>query len=113
MKIQLVLGFAAMLAFASCQDNTSVKVKETVTSSKGAKEDFQSQVSSLSKMIEKALIVEVDNTLRATKIVMLIKRSKLDKATAKKMAIKLVAQSKLNMEEQKEISYILNKEMPN
>tara|TARA_B110000977_G_C11015453_1_gene469272 strand:- start:1086 stop:1427 length:342 start_codon:yes stop_codon:yes gene_type:complete len=112
MKVQLVLGFAAMLAFASCQDNTSVKVKEPITSTKVSKENLQDRVSSLSKMIEKALTVEVDNTLRATKIVMFIKRSKLDKATAKKVATKIVTKSKLGLEEQKEIFYILNKELP-
>ncbi|MEZ7838517.1 MAG: hypothetical protein QMC03_02615 [Flavobacteriales bacterium] len=113
MKIQLVLGLAGMLAFTSCQENTTTKVKETTQTQELSKDDFHKNVKALSGMIEKALRVEVDNTVRAKRILGFIKKSKLDSKTAKKTVMKVMAKSKTPIEDQKEITFILNKKIPN
>ena len=116
MKIQLVLGLAGMLAFTSCQENrenTTTKVKETTQTQELSKDDFLKNVKVLTGMIEKALKVEVDNTVRAKRILGFIKKSKLDSKTAKKTVMKVMAKSKTPIEDQKEITFILNKEIPN
>jgi hypothetical protein len=113
MKIQLVLGLAGMLAFTSCQDNTTTKVKETIVTQELSKEDFHKNVNDLSRMVEKALAIEVDNTVRAKRILGFIKKSHLDSKTAKKTVVKVMRKSKMAIEDQKEITFILNKEIPN
>ena len=113
MKCQLVLGLAGLLAFSSCQENTVTKVKETTQSQEFSKDDFHKKVKDLSSMIEKALKVEVDNTVRAKRILGFIKRSKLDKKSAKKTVIKVMTKANTPIGDQKEITFILNKELPN
>ena len=113
MKFQLVLGLAGLLTFSSCQENTVTKVKETTQSQELSTDDFHKQVKDLSSMIEKALKVEVDNSIRAKRILGLIKRSKLDPKSAKKTVIKVMEKSKTPIRDQKEITFILNKEIPN
>ena len=113
MKFYLVLGLAGVLALTSCQENTTTKVKETTQSPDLSKEDFHKNVKYLSAMIEKALKVETDNTVRAKRILGFIKRSKLDPKSAKKTVRKVMSISKMSLEDQKEITYILNKEIPN
>ena len=113
MKIQLVLGLAGMLAFTACQDKTATKVQETTVSQELSKDDFHRNVKELTGMIEKALEVEVDNTVRAKRILGFIKKSRLDSKTAKKTVMKVMAKSKTPIEDQKEITFILNKEIPN
>ena len=113
MKCQLVLGLAGLLAFSSCQENTVTKVKETSQSKELSKDDFHKKVKDLSSMIEKALKVEVDNTVRAKRILGFIKRSKLDKKSAMKTVIKVMTKANTPIGDQKEITFILNKELPN
>jgi len=113
MKFQLVLGLAGLLAFSSCQENTVTKVKETTQSQELSTDDFHKQVKDLSSMIEKALKVEVDNTVRAKRILGFIKRSKLDQKSAKKTVMKVMTKANTPIGDQKEITFILNKELPN
>ena len=113
MKFQLVLGLAGLLTFSSCQENTVTKVKETTQSQELSKDDFHKQINNLSRMVEKALTVEVDNTVRAKRILGFIKKSKLDPKTAKKTVMKMMQKAMTPIEDQKEITYILNKEIPN
>jgi len=113
MKFQLVLGLAGLLTFSSCQENTVTKVKETTQSEELSKDDFYKQVDNLSRMVEKALTVEVDNTVRAKRILGFIKKSKLDPKSAKKTVMKMMQKTNTPIEDQKEITYILNKAFPN
>ena len=113
MKIQLVLGLAGMLAFTSCQDNTTTKVQDTTVTQELSKDDFHKNVKELSAMVAKAIKVEVDNTVRAKRILGFIKKSHLDSKTAKKTVMKVMRKSKMAIEDQKEITFILNKEIPN
>lgn len=113
MRLQIVLGLAGMLTLAACQENKSTKVKEIVKTEKLSKDDFHAKVNDLSRMIDKALQVEMDNTVRAKKILGFIKKSQLDPKTAKKTVMKMMEKAKLSIEDQKEITFILNKEVPN
>ena len=112
MRFQIVLGLAGMLALTACQENKSTKVNETVKTEELSKDDFHTSINDLTRMIDKALRVEMDNTVRAKKILGFIKKSKLDAKTAKKTVMKVMQKAKMSIEDQKEITFILNKEIP-
>lgn len=116
MRLSFVLGLAAALTISSCQENKTT-VQEPVRNVQGAakdlsKEEFLSEVEKLSVRVEKALAVEVDNTKKAKRILTFVKESRLSTAENKKAVMKVMGEMALPIEEQKEIMYILDSQLP-
>jgi hypothetical protein len=115
MRLPLVLGLAAALSIASCQENktTTESVKVQKTSNELSKDEFLVAIDQLSKKVEKALTVEVDNTKKAKRILTFVKESRLTNVQCKKAVMKVMDKMTLPIDEQKEVMYILDAEMPN
>lgn len=115
MKLPIVLSLALAINFTSCQDSTSTKTQEAITTQEISKElskdDFKRESIKFSKMIEKALRVEADNTRKAKRILTFIKDSRLEAQDAKKIVMKVMSKMSLPLEAQKEITYIMDKEL--
>jgi len=115
MRLSLVLGLAAALSMASCQENKTATepVKVQNSSDELTKDVFLAEIEKLSIRVEKALTVEVDNTKKAKRILTFVKDSRLTNVQSKKAVMKVMDKMMLPLEEQKEIMYILDAEMPN
>lgn len=115
MRLSLVLGLAAALSMASCQENKTATepVKVQNSSDELTKDVFLVEIEKLSIRVEKALTVEVDNTKKAKRILTFVKDSRLTNVQSKKAVMKVMDKMMLPIEEQKEIMYILDAEMPN
>lgn len=115
MRLSLVLGLAAALSMASCQENKTATepVKVQNSSDELTKDVFLVEIEKLSIRVEKALTVEVDNTKKAKRILTFVKDSRLTNVQSKKAVMKVMDKMMLPLEEQKEIMYILDAEMPN
>lgn len=115
MRLPIVLGLAATLSVVSCQDKSKSKenVKVEKIATEMSKEEFLGHISEFSKKVEKALMVEVDNTKKAKRIITFIKDSRLTPVECKKAVFKVMDKLTLPIEEQKEIIYIMDADIPN
>lgn len=110
MKLHVVLGLAAAISLASCQNNdTTTKDVKKVEQTELTKDKHQKEVKMLSKMMEKALTVEPSNERKAKRVFMLMKESPLGMDTKKKIFKKTIDKLGLEIKDQKEIEAILEK----
>ena len=115
MRLPLVLGLAAALSIASCQENktTTKPVEIEKTSDELSKSEVLVDLRKFSKNVEKVLTLEADNTKRAKRISIFVKGSRLTNVQWKKAVRKVMDKMTLPIKDQKEIIYILDTKMPN
>ncbi len=109
--LTIVFAIVSSILF-SCQNNSSKTIEpaseKVAVTSELTKEETVKEISKLSEFVSKALDVEADNSMKAKKILMILKKSKLKPETKKKVVIKQMEKQGTSIEHQKEIVYILD-----
>jgi len=110
MKVQIVLALAGMLTFASCQDNTKVKGIDFEVTKEFSKEEYNTQMVKLSKLVNKALEKEKDSKTIGVKIISLMANSLLDEEGSFKAVSQSISKSSLSDAQKSEIYAVLKQE---
>ena len=110
MKVQIVLAFAGMLTLASCQNNTQVKGIDFEVTKEFSKEEYNTQIVKLSKLVNKALEKEKDSKTIGAKIISLMANSLLDEEGSFKAVSQSISKSSLSDVQKSEIYAVLNQE---
>lgn len=110
MKVQIVLAFAGMLTLVSCQNNTQVKGIDFEVTKEFSKEEYNSQMVKLSKLVNKALEKEKDSKTIGAKIISLMANSLLDEEGSFKAVSQSISKSSLSDAQKSEIYAVLNQE---
>ena len=110
MKVQIVLAFAGMLTLASCQNNTQVKGIDFEVTKELSKEEHNTQMVKLSKLVNKALEKEKDSKTIGAKIISLMANSLLDEEGSFKAVSQSISKSSLSDAQKSEIYAVLNQE---
>ena len=110
MKVQIVLAFAGMLTLASCQNNTQVKGIDFEVTKEFSKEEYNTQIVKLSKLVNKALEKEKDSKTIGAKIISLMANSLLDEEGSFKAVSQSISKSGLTDVQKSEIYAVLNQE---
>jgi len=112
MRLLTIVFTITSLILFSCQNNSSKttepSTKNVAMTSELSKEETVKEISKLSELVSKALDVEADNSMKAKKILMMLKESKLKPEMKKKVVIKEMEKKGTSIEHQKEIVYILD-----
>ena len=114
MRLPLVLGLVAVLTL-SCQENKTA-VQKPLKNIQGevkdlSKEEHISEIKNLSIRVQKTLLVKVDNTKKAKRILSIIKESRLGTDDNKKLVMKVMDKLDLPIEDRKEIIHIMDIEL--
>lgn len=107
MKVQIVLAFAGMLTLASCQNNTQVKGIDFEVTKEFSKEEYNTQMVKLSKLVNKALEKEKDSKTIGAKIISLMANSLLDEKGSFKAVSQSISKSSLSDAQKSEIYAVL------
>ena len=110
MKVQIVLAFAGMLTLASCQNNAQVKGIDFEVTKEFSKEEYNTQMVKLSKLVNKALEKEKDSKTIGAKIISLMANSLLDEEGSFKAVSQSISKSSLSDAQKSEIYAVLNQE---
>lgn len=110
MKVQIVLAFAGMLTLVSCQNNTQVKGIDFEVTKEFSKEEYNTQMVKLSKLVNKALEKEKDSKTIGAKIISLMANSLLDEEGSFKAVSQSISKSSLSDAQKSEIYAVLNQE---
>ena len=110
MKVQIVFALAVMLTLASCQNNTQVKGIDFEVTKELSKEEYNSQMIKLSKLVSKALEKEKDSKTIGAKIISLMANSLLDEEGSFKAVSQSISKSSLSDAQKSEIYAVLKQE---
>ena len=110
MRLPLVLGLAAVLSIASCQENktTTDPVKVQKASDVPPKGDILLDIRKFTKNVEKVLTIETDNIIRAKRILAFVKDSRLKNVEWRKNLRKVMDKMTIPIKDQKEIFSLLD-----
>lgn len=110
MKVQIVFALAVMLTLASCQNNTQVKGIDFEVTKELSKEEHNTQMIKLSKLVSKALEKEKDSKTIGAKIISLMANSLLDEEGSFKAVSQSISKSSLSDAQKSEIYAVLKQE---
>ncbi|MDG1145815.1 MAG: hypothetical protein P8N54_04920 [Flavobacteriales bacterium] len=110
MKVQIVFALAVMLTLASCQNNTQVKGIDFEVTKELSKEEYNTQMIKLSKLVSKALEKEKDSKTIGAKIISLMANSLLDEEGSFKAVSQSISKSSLSDAQKSEIYAVLKQE---
>ena len=110
MKFQIVFALAAMLSLASCQDNSQVKGIDFEVTKVFSKEEHNTHMIKLSKLVNKAIEKEKDSKTIGAKIISLMANSLLDEEGSFKAVSQSISKSSLSDAQKSEIYAVLQKE---
>lgn len=110
MKVQIVFALAVMLTLASCQNNTQVKGIDFEVTKELSKEEHNTQMIKLSKLVSKALEKEKDSKTIGAKIISLMANSLLYEEGSFKAVSQSISKSSLSDAHKSEIYAVLKQE---
>jgi len=110
MKVQIVFALAVMLTLASCQNNTQVKGIDFEVTKELSKEEHNTQMIKLSKLVSKALEKEKDSKTIGAKIISLMANSLLYEEGSFKAVSQSISKSSLSDAQKSEIYAVLKQE---
>ena len=110
MKFQIVFALAAMLSLASCQDNSQVKGIDFEVTKVFSKEEHNSHMIKLSKLVNKAIEKEKDSKTIGAKIISLMANSLLDEEGSFNAVSQSISKSSLSDAQKSEIYAVLKQE---
>jgi len=110
MKFQIVFALAVMLSLASCQDNSQVKGIDFEVTKVFSKEEHNSHMIKLSKLVNKAIEKEKDSKTIGAKIISLMANSLLDEEGSFNAVSQSISKSSLSDAQKSEIYAILKQE---
>ena len=110
MKFQIVFALAVMLSLASCQDNSQVKGIDFEVTKVFSKEEHNSHMIKLSKLVNKAIQKEKDSKTIGAKIISLMANSLLDEEGSFKAVSQSISKSSLSDAQKSEIYAVLKQE---
>ena len=111
MRLKLMLSFAAILAL-SCQQNSSTvqdsNFDNVEVSNSLSNEEYKTEFKKLSMMVEKVLVKESDNKIRAKMISNFFLKSKLSENDKNDILKKAMIKLDLSTEDRKQITLSLS-----
>ena len=110
MKFQIVFALAVMLSLASCQDNSQVKGIDFEVTKVFSKEEHNTHMIKLSKLVNKAIQKEKDSKTIGAKIISLMANSLLDEEGSFKAVSQSISKSSLSDAQKSEIYAVLKQE---
>lgn len=110
MKFQIVFALAVMLSLASCQDNSQVKGIDFEVTKVFSKEEHNTHMIKLSKLVNKAIEKEKDSKTIGAKIISLMANSLLDEEGSFKAVSQSISKSSLSDAQKSEIYAVLKQE---
>jgi len=110
MKFQIVFALAVMLSLASCQDNSQVKGIDFEVTKVFSKEEHNTHMIKLSKLVNKAIEKEKDSKTIGAKIISLMANSLLDEEGSFNAVSQSISKSSLSDAQKSEIYAVLQKE---
>ena len=110
MKFQIVFALAVMLSLASCQDNSQVKGIDFEVTKVFSKEEHNSHMIKLSKLVNKAIEKEKDSKTIGAKIISLMANSLLDEEGSFNAVSQSISKSSLSDAQKSEIYAVLKQE---
>ena len=110
MKFQIVFALAAMLSLASCQDNSQVKGIDFEVTKVFSKEEHNTHMIKLSKLVNKAIEKEKDSKTIGAKIISLMANSLLDEEGSFNAVSQSISKSSLSDAQKSEIYAVLKQE---
>ncbi|MDB2443099.1 hypothetical protein N9W40_03345 [Flavobacteriales bacterium] len=110
MKVQIVFALAVMLTLASCQNNTQVKGIDFEVTKELSKEEYNTQMIKLSKLVNKAIEKEKDSKTIGAKIISLMANSLLEEEGSFKAVSQSISKSSLSDAQKSEIYAVLKQE---
>jgi hypothetical protein len=110
MKFQIVFALAVMLSLASCQDNSQVKGIDFEVTKVFSKEEHNTHMIKLSKLVNKAIEKEKDSKTIGAKIISLMANSLLDEEGSFNAVSQSISKSSLSDAQKSEIYAILKQE---
>lgn len=110
MKFQIVFALAVMLSLASCQDNSQVKGIDFEVTKVFSKEEHNTHMIKLSKLVNKAIEKEKDSKTIGAKIISLMANSLLDEEGSFNAVSQSISKSSLSDAQKSEIYAVLKQE---
>ena len=110
MKFQIVFALAVMLSLASCQDNSQVKEIDFEVTKVFSKEEHNTHMIKLSKLVNKAIEKEKDSKTIGAKIISLMANSLLDEEGSFNAVSQSISKSSLSDAQKSEIYAVLKQE---